>query len=122
MNKRGIGKLGEQIAADYIEKNGFTILERNFRSGRLGEIDIIASENDYICFIEVKTRTGISFGTPIEAVNYDKRKKIKSLAWIYIKSKKLTNVNMRFDIVEIIGKRVSSGLLPIKINLVRSAF
>jgi len=122
MNKRGFGKQGEQIAAEYLEKNGFTILERNFRSGRLGEIDIIASENDYICFVEVKTRTGTEFGTPIEAVNFDKRNKIKSLAWIYIKSKNLSNVNMRFDIVEIMGKREGSNLLPEKINLVRSAF
>lgn len=122
MNNRCFGKQGEEIAADYIEKNGFTILERNFRSGRFGEIDIIASENDYICFIEVKTRTSSRFGAPIEAVNYEKRKKIEALAWIYIKSRNLSDVNMRFDIVEIMGSRESSGLIPKKINLIRGAF
>ena len=89
MNKRGFGNVGEQIAAEYLVKNGFKILDRNFRYGRFGEIDIIAVENEYICFIEVKTRTSSLFGTPIEAVGYEKRKKIKALAWTYIKYKKI---------------------------------
>ena len=122
MNKRGFGSVGEKIAADYLIKNGFTILDKNFRSGRFGEIDIIASENEYICFIEVKTRTSNLFGTPIEAVGYEKRRKIKALAWSYIKYKNLGERNMRFDIVEVTGKRVHEEFMPDNINLVRSAF
>jgi len=122
MNKRGFGKIGEDIAADYLLKNGLIILDRNFRSGRFGEIDIIAAENEYICFIEVKTRTSILFGTPIEAVGYEKRKKIKALAWIYLKYKNLGEKNMRFDIVEVTGKRKDEEFIPEHINLVRSAF
>ena len=64
MNKRQIGKTGEQIAADYLVRNGFTILEKNFRSGRFGEIDIIAEEDSYLCFVEVKMRTSDLFGAP----------------------------------------------------------
>jgi putative endonuclease len=122
MNKRGFGSIGENIATDYLEKNGFTILDRNYRSGRYGEIDIIASENEYICFIEVKTRTSSLFGTPIEAVGYEKRQKIKALAWTYIKYKNLGVRNMRFDIVEITGRRRNEEFLPDNINLVRNAF
>ena len=122
MNKRGFGKIGENIAANYLTKNGFTILDRNYRSGRFGEIDIIAAENEYICFIEVKTRTSSLFGTPIEAVGYEKRKKIKTLAWIYLKHKNLGERNMRFDIVEVTGKRFDEEFMLEHINLVRSAF
>ena len=122
MNKRGFGSLGEKLAEDYLVRNGFSILEKNFRAGRFGEIDIIAAENEYICFIEVKTRAGSLFGAPIEAVGYKKRKKIKELAWIYMKQKKLGERNMRFDIVEVTGRRMNEEFKPENINLVRSAF
>jgi putative endonuclease len=122
MNKRSFGSLGEQLAAEYLSNNGFSILDRNYRSGRYGEIDIIAEEKEYICFIEVKTRTGNLFGSPIEAVGYDKREKIKALAWSYLKYRNLGERNMRFDIVEVTGKRVNEEFVPERINLVRSAF
>ena len=122
MNKRSFGSIGEKIAADYLIKNGFRILDQNFRVGRIGEIDIIAAEKEYICFIEVKTRTSSLFGAPIEAVGYEKRKKIKMIAWTYIKQKNLGERNMRFDIVEITGKKINEEFQPDHINLVRSAF
>ena len=122
MNKREFGGVGEQLAADYLARDGFSILERNFRSGRFGEVDIIAAEKEYICFIEVKTRTGNLFGTPAEAVGYTKRQKIRSLAWSYIKSRNLGEQNMRFDIVEVMGKIVNDKFVLQDINLIRSAF
>ena len=122
MNKRSFGAVGEKIAADYLEDNGFTILDKNFRSGRFGEIDIIAAEREYLCFVEVKTRTSSLYGTPIEAVGYEKRKKIKALAWIYIKQKNLGEKNIRFDIVEVTGRRLNEEFVTDYINLVRSAF
>jgi putative endonuclease len=122
MNKRVFGSEGEQIAAEYLEKNGFCILERNFRSGRFGEVDIIASEGEYICFIEVKTRTQSTFGTPAEAVGTAKMQKIRSLAWIYLKQKGMGERYMRFDIVEVTGRRSDNGFIPEKINLIRGAF
>ncbi len=122
MNNRSFGAVGEKIAADYLEDNGFTILDKNFRSGRFGEIDIIAAEREYLCFVEVKTRTSSLYGTPIEAVGYEKRKKIKALAWIYIKQKNLGEKNMRFDIVEVIGRRLNGEFVTDQIHLVRSAF
>lgn len=122
MNKRGFGKIGENIAADFLSKNGFRIIERNFRSGRFGELDIIATENEYMCFIEVKTRTSNLFGNPIEAVSFKKREKIKALAWIYLKFKNLGESNMRFDIVEVTGESIHGEFRVENINLIRSAF
>ncbi len=122
MNNYEFGKTGEQLAADYLENNGFTILDRNFRSGKFGEIDIIACEKEYICFIEVKTRTGNLFGTPAEAVGFSKRQKIKSLAWIYLKHKGMGERYMRFDIIEVTGTKSKDGFMPKSINLIRGAF
>jgi len=122
MNNRHFGSIGEQLAAEYLEKNGFIIMDRNFRAGRFGEIDIVASENEYICFIEVKTRTGSHFGTPAEAVGYTKREKLRKLAWIYLKQRNLGEKNMRFDIVEVTGKRSDEGFRLQNIELIRSAF
>ena len=122
MNNYEFGKTGEQLAVDYLIKNGFTILDRNFRSGKFGEIDIIACENEYICFIEVKTRTSNLYGSPAEAVGFSKRQKIKSLAWIYLKQKGMGERYMRFDIIEVTGSKTKEGFIPKNINLLRGAF
>lgn len=68
-NKRTIGADKEQLAAEYLIDNGYTVLERNFRS-RTGEIDIIASKDNYLVFIEVKYRSNTRYGASVEAVNY----------------------------------------------------
>jgi putative endonuclease len=122
MNNRKVGETGEQIAVDYLIKNGFTILERNFRSGRFGEIDIIAEEDSCICFIEVKTRTSDTFGAPSEAVDHKKMQKIRSLAWIYLKQNRMEDRFMRFDVIEVIASRTKDSVLPKTINLIRGAF
>lgn len=122
MNNRAFGSIGEELASEYLKENGFTILERNFRVGRFGEIDIIATEREYICFIEVKTRTSSLFGTPAEAVGYAKREKLRQLAWIYLKQENLKDRNMRFDIVEVTGQRSNEEFKLKHIELIRSAF
>lgn len=122
MNKRGFGSIGENMAADYLKSTGFKIIARNYRCGRLGEIDIIAVENEFLCFIEVKTRTSNLYGSPIEAISYEKRRKIISVAWSYIKQNSMNGANMRFDVVEITGKKVNNEFKADKINLIRSAF
>ena len=97
-----IGDLGEDFATKYLIKNNYKIIERNFRC-KIGEIDIIARNENYFCFIEVKTRHGIYYGTPAQAVNYTKQHKIIMCAQFYILKMKLyENFNYRFDIVEIV--------------------
>lgn len=99
-NSRDIGAIGEDIAIKYLRENGYVILERNFRT-KTGEIDIIASINDIIVFIEVKTRNSDKYGFPYEAVNYKKQQKIIKVAQNYINLRRLNDYQYRFDIIEI---------------------
>ena len=73
MNKRQLGTVYEQKAAAYLQQQGYEILECNFRC-RLGEIDIIAREGGYLCFVEVKYRSGDGYGSPLEAVGVYKQR------------------------------------------------
>ena len=72
MSNKTLGDQGESCAADYLRQKGYHILTRNYRT-RVGEIDIIADDHGTKVFIEVKTRSGVYYGTPAEAVNYGKR-------------------------------------------------
>ncbi len=94
-----LGKKGEGIAVDYLKRNGFKILERNYRT-RYGEVDIIAEENGTLVFIEVKTRSTDLFGHPLEAVTKEKQEKIKRLALSYL-GKIQREMPVRFDVISI---------------------
>ena len=94
-NKRTFGSMGEKIALDYLVKENFNIIIQNYRVGKLGEIDIIASEKEFLCFIEVKTRTSNLFGSPSEAVNKKKQQCIKILAQIYTKQHNIKDKDLR---------------------------
>ena len=96
MNKRVVGDIREHIAVDYLEKNGFTILEKNFRC-RIGEIDIIAREEKYLVFIEVKYRKDSKYGYPLEAVNKSKQNTIYKMSF---------DTPIRFDVVSILGDKI----------------
>ncbi|WML35106.1 YraN family protein [Clostridium sp. OS1-26] len=115
---KDIGSLGEEIAETYLRQIGYTVLDRNFRC-KIGEIDIIGKDGDYICFIEVKTRYGSIYGSPCEAVNYSKQRRIYRTAEAYIMKKKLFKFNFRFDVIEIILN--NSNNTP-SIRLIKDAF
>lgn len=83
MNTVETGNFGENIACEYLLKNGYTILKRNYRAAN-GEIDIIAEVNKKLCFVEVKTRKNTNFGYASEAVNYHKQNKIISTAKAFL--------------------------------------
>ena len=100
MNTRRFGIIGEKIAQDYLRNNGYDILETNFYTKR-GEIDIIAKNDNYIIFIEVKTRTNMKYGTPAMAVNSTKRKHIKSVAKTFLYLNKLYGYDVKFDVIEV---------------------
>jgi len=116
-NKRKFGSRGEEIAVEFLVKNGYKILFKNFRVGRMGEIDIIAQENEYICFIEVKTRSSLLFGMPSEAVNRKKQERIIRVAQVFLSQRGLSERNIRFDIAEVLREKNE-----IKINIIRNAF
>ena len=109
------GKLGEKIAKDYLILNGYKIIETNYKN-KIGEIDIIALDGDVLTFIEVKSRTTSSYGYPYEAVNFKKQKKIMNVSMIYIKHKKLSDIQLRYDIIEVYLTKTD------KINHIKDAF
>ena len=118
MNNKEIGAFGEDAACEYLEDNGYEILERNF-SLKTGEIDIIAEKDGCTVFIEVKTRKNNLYGEPSEAVNWKKQKHIRNTALLYLGS---VDAEMRFDIIEVFYKSGGNGLSVSKINHIRNAF
>lgn len=123
INKRAFGADGEKYAVEYLKKRNFRILETNSRFGRLGEIDIIARDGEYLCFIEVKTRSSTLFGLPREAVDVRKQANIIKMASMYIKRNKITYYNARFDVVEVIAIKTSDDKTRFTaINLIKNAF
>ena len=95
--RQATGRSGEDLAAQYLEQQGYIILERNYRL-RIGEIDIIARDGEDLVFIEVKTRRSKRFGSPFEAVDVRKQKKIFNIAAVYLQGKELP---VRFDVVAV---------------------
>ena len=125
MDRRAAGRAGEDDAYDYIVKSGYRVLYRNFRYGRYGEIDIIAIKDGVVCFIEVKSRSGASYGTPAEAVGYAKRKKILAVANHFLRIGGFGGHKLRFDVVEVYynkADRGADGRKPVKINHIENAF
>ena len=95
-----LGKLGEDCAAKFLEAEGYTIVERNFRI-RSAEIDIIARRDNLIIFVEVKARSNIRHGLPVEAVNLRKQKKIIEAAGVFLQDENFCDCACRFDVVEV---------------------
>jgi len=92
-----LGLKGEDLARSYLEKNGFEILETHWYHKR-NEIDIIAKIDDYIVFVEVKTRSSEQFDTPDDAINRVKQRVIISVANEYIRQNEI-DLEARFDII-----------------------
>lgn len=98
---KDIGNYGEDLSCDFLKRNGYYILSRNFRNNR-GEIDIICKKDDLIIFVEIKSRYNFNYGSPIEAITYSKQKQIIKLCKFYIYINKIINFNIRFDVIEVI--------------------
>ena len=111
------GQLGEDCAAKFLEEQGYKIVARNFRI-RSAEIDIIAQIDNVIVFVEVKARSNIRHGLPVEAVNLRKQKKIIEAASVFLQDEKFFDCACRFDVVEVYlrGEHVE------EINQIENAF
>lgn len=138
LKKRIFGQAGEEAAAKYLRRRGYKILTKNYTEYRVGEVDLIAHKNGTLVFVEVKTRSNNAFGTPAEAVNYDKQQKLVRTADRFSKnfvkrgvltySRKILFFNLdwncpiktkRFDVIEVFMS--TDGTLE-KINHIKNAF
>jgi len=110
------GQTGETVAARFLKKQRYKILETNYRT-RQGEIDIIARDGDSIVFVEVKARMSDHFGNPKGAVTLQKQRKISMTALQYLKATHQSDAKARFDVVSI-----SSRTDPPAIEIIKNAF
>lgn len=113
-SSRWLGDLGERMAADYLGRTGFRLVAANFTCpiGRntkgvlvTGEVDIIALEDDTLCFIEVKTRRSAEFTGPLSAVDRRKQRQIIRTARVYRRIFGLRDIPLRFDVVTVLIER-----------------
>lgn len=95
-----IGKIGEEIGVTYLKQIGYKIIETNYRCP-FGEIDVITKSKGFLVFVEIKSRLQSAFGTPEESVNLDKQRRIAKTAQWYLATKRLSDVQARFDVLAI---------------------
>jgi putative endonuclease len=113
-----LAKIGEDIAARYLQSQGYAILERNYRTD-IGEIDIIARHGKDLVFVEVKSRTPSEAFAPSESVTQAKRAKLVKLAQIYVARRTRKDERCRFDVVEVTLSETGD---PLNVRLIPGAF
>jgi len=114
--KQAFGKVGETAAVQYLKKRGYRIIEQNYRT-KAGEIDIIAREKRTLVFVEVKSRSSKSFGSPKWAITPKKKRNLSKAALYYLKITDQSGAKARFDVVSILADE--DGM---EIELIRNAF
>jgi putative endonuclease len=100
-NNISLGGYGEEIAVTYLKDKKYKIIDRNYRC-KCGELDIIATDGKVLVFVEVKTRKNYSYGPPQLSVTQFKQRQISKAALTYVASKKLGDINARFDVIAIL--------------------
>ncbi len=108
MNKRTTGADKEALAAKYLQGKGYFIIQTNYRV-RQAEIDIVARDGATIVFVEVKYRSSLVNGNPLEAVDYRKQRQISKAALFYMTESKIStdNTSIRFDVIGILGDEIT---------------
>ena len=117
MKRRELGIHGEKIAQDFLEKNGYKIIETNYRSPE-GEIDIIAQTGDTLVFVEVRTKKSRGFGTPEESITPVKMKRLNAVATHYSQNRENLPLAQRIDVLAI--QMEKSGKIS-RIELIENA-
>ena len=98
--RKNLGQLGEDEAEQKLIELGYEIIVRNYRN-KIGEIDIIANDDEVLCFVEVKTKSGSGYGSPEEMVNFRKQQKIIKTAQFYLLENELDDIDWRMDVVAV---------------------
>lgn len=105
-NRRAVGAEYERQAGVYLKRLGYELLEYNYRCKK-GEIDIVARDGEYLVFCEVKYRSSLKKGYPLEAVNMKKQRILSQCAMYYLMQKGLADVSCRFDVISIAGREIT---------------
>lgn len=116
LQRSDLGRRGEDLAVRELRRRGYEILERRWRC-RLGEIDVLAWDGETLVVVEVKARSRSDYGSPVNAVNARKARRLERLARAYTRSRRLTDVNVRFDVV---GVTFEAGNRP-KVVILKGA-
>ena len=101
-HKQVLGRWGEDVAADYLAAHGYTLLERNVHSAH-GELDIVASKDSLLVFVEVKTRTSHIFAFPEDSVTRRKQAYLLSAAEAYLQAHPESGDSWQFDVIAVEG-------------------
>ncbi len=99
-DRQDLGQLGEKLACDFLKKQGYQILDQNFRT-RGGEIDVVARESGTVVFVEVKTRVSREFGYPEDAIDARKQHKLAMTAECYLSAHRMYEADFRIDAIGI---------------------
>ncbi|MEA4869609.1 MAG: YraN family protein [Christensenella sp.] len=114
MSTTSIGRGGEMLAREFLERRGYILLRQNYRNGPR-EIDLVMRDQDSIVFVEVKARSQTRYGTPAEFVTTAKKRQLTLAAEAYLMEENLWNAPARFDVVEVY---LASG----QVNHIENAF
>lgn len=98
--RQGLGRTGERMAREALVRQGYSILEKNFRC-QYGEVDLVAEHEGELVFVEVKTRRGMAYGRPEEAVTLRKQQKLLEVASYYLDAHDCSQRSWRIDVVAV---------------------
>ncbi|NHD17244.1 MULTISPECIES: YraN family protein [unclassified Actinopolyspora] len=99
--RHALGRAGERLAAEYLRQRGLVVLERNWTCPQ-GELDIVCTDGESVVICEVKTRSGVDYGSPVEAVGPHKARKLRELATAWLRARDVHNCPVRFDVLSVL--------------------
>ena len=108
--KDALGRYGEEVAARHLRAQGIVVLERNWRC-ESGEIDIVGRDGGVLVICEVKTRSGVGFGLPAEAITRKKADRLRRLAYRWLQQHPAGGADVRFDVVSVVRARRGAAVV-----------
>ena len=117
MKRKTTGIIGERLAADFLTKQGYEIIEKNYRC-KEGEVDIISKDGDFLVFVEVRAKNNLAFGSPEESVTARKKAHLRNVAARYVETHDCLPAQWRIDFV---GVELDRAGNPLRIEVIKNA-